>query len=51
MVCYFFLISLGEAAMSVRQQLSSMLFVKKICEARIESLQTGDIDTSVLHQV
>jgi hypothetical protein len=37
--------------MAVRQQLSSMLFVKKICEAQIKSLKTGDIDTSVLHQV
>lgn len=42
--------STGEAAMAVRQQLSSMLFVKKICEAQIKSLKTGDIDTSVLHQ-
>ena len=37
--------------MAVRQQLSSMLFVKKICEAQIKSLKTGDIDTSVLQQV
>ena len=37
--------------MAVRQQLSSMLFVKKICEAQIKSLKTGDIDASVLQQV
>ena len=37
--------------MAVRQQLSSMLYVMKICEAQIKSLKTGDIDTSVLNQV
>jgi hypothetical protein len=37
--------------MAVRQQLSSMLYVKDICEAQIKSLKTGDIDTSVLQQV
>ena len=42
---------LGEAVMAVRQQLSSMLYVKDICEAQIKSLKTGDIDTSVLQQV
>ena len=41
----------GEVAMATRQQLSSMLFVEKICEAQIKSLKTGDVDTSVLHQV
>ncbi|XP_028391400.1 sorting nexin-13-like [Dendronephthya gigantea] len=42
--------STGDAIMTIRQQLSSMLFVMKICEARIKSLKTGDDDTSVLHQ-
>ena len=37
--------------MAVRQQLSSMLYVMKICEAQIKSLKTGDVDTSVLNQV
>ena len=37
--------------MAIRQQLSSMLFVRKICEAQITKLKTGDIDASVLHQV
>lgn len=37
--------------MAVRQQLSSMLYVMKICEVQIKSLKTGDIDTSVLNQV
>lgn len=46
-----YLFSSGEAAMAVRQQLSSMLYVKKICEAQIKSLKTGDVDTSVLNQV
>ena len=37
--------------MAIRQQLSSMLFVRKICEAQIKKLKTGDVDASVLHQV
>ena len=42
---------LGEAAMAVRQQLSSMLYVRNICKSQIKNLKTGDIDTSVLHPV
>ena len=33
---------LGAADVAVRQQLSSLLFVKKICEAKIRTLKYGD---------
>ena len=33
---------LGAADVAVRQQLSSLLFVKKMCEAKIRTLKYGD---------
>lgn len=32
----------GAADVAVRQQLSSLIFVKKICEAKIRTLKYGD---------